>query len=136
MGQAREVGIRDDEMRMPLHRTSSSSLKRIPINANPIDNCHQTCNRRPGFEVQDGAGSAAMRVRKSFRSRTSRPDVHFEQPEFEDLKSSGAKAPCGFDPRPRHSKIRRRPLPQRAYSAAVAGKFKLGHYPRLDGGVF
>jgi hypothetical protein len=25
-------------------------------------------------------------------------------------------------------KIRRRPLPQRAYSAAVAGKFKLGHY--------
>jgi hypothetical protein len=24
-----------------------------------------------------------------------------------DLKSSGAKAPCGFDPRPRHWKIKR-----------------------------
>jgi hypothetical protein len=28
----------------------------------------------------------------------------------EDLKSSGAKAPCGFDPRPRHSTLSRVPL--------------------------
>ncbi len=37
----------------------------------------------------------------------------------EDLKSSGAKAPCGFDPRPRHSQRRVCAVPANLRTAAI-----------------